>query len=124
MDKEVKEFCSKYNAYVQPSSRMMRRHRRTPFSMWKEDPEIFQNIPYEEIKCVEVHMPEDRFRALIEHDEWLYKSQMSGYIVGNEAVDIVEQHRREVRIRHENPAAKIAYEKYQMILAMVDSHYD
>jgi hypothetical protein len=37
---------------------------------------------------------------------------------------LVKQHQREVRIRHENPAAKIAYEKYQMILAMVDSHYD
>lgn len=123
MDKEVKEFCHKYDAFVQPSSRMMRRHKREMYDKWRDNSDIFQTIPYEDIKCVEVHMPEDRFRALIEHDEWLYKSQMSGYIKGNEAIDIVEQHRREVRIRHENPAAKIAYDKYQNILRLVDSHY-
>ena len=123
MDKEVKEFCHKYDAYVRESSRMHRRHKLSPFNAWKEDPEIFQTIPYVDIKCVEVHMPEDRFRALVEHDEWLYRAQMSNYIKGNDGVWIVEQHEREARIRHENPAVKLAYEKYQTMLRLVESNY-
>lgn len=125
MDKEVKEFCYKYNACVTDSSRMYRRTKRIDYKFWSEsDPEIFQQIPYEEIKCVEIHMPEDRFRALLEHDEWLYNSRMSNHMVGGEAIQIVKQHERETRIRHENPSVKIAWEKYQTMLSLVSSHYD
>ncbi len=125
MDKEVKEFCYKYNACVTDSSRMYRRTKRIDYKFWSEsDPEIFQQIPYEEIKCVEIHMPEDRFRALVEHDEWLYNSRMSSHMVGGEAIQIVKQHDRETRIRHANPSVQLAYEKYQMMLNLVDSHYD
>ena len=123
MIRDVKEFCKKYEAYVTESSRMQNRVKRASFAEWN-DPEIYQNIPYQTVNCVEVHMPEDRFRALLEHDEWLYNARMSNYIRGNEAVWIVEQHERETRIRHENPSVRIAYEKYQTLLRMVDSHYD
>lgn len=125
MDKEVKEFCSKYDAYVQDSHRMHRRSKRMPFQLWSEsDPEIFQQIPYEQVRCVEIHMPEDRFRALVEHDEWLYNSRMSNHMVGGEAIQLVKQHERETRIRHANPSVQLAYEKYRMMLNLVDSHYD
>ena len=122
MDKELKEFCHKYDAYVRESSRMHNRVKRASFAVWN-DPEIYNEVPYEAVRCVEVHMPEDRFRALVEHDEWLYKAQMRNYIVGNEASDIVEQHERECRIRHENPSIRLAYEKYQTMLALVESNY-
>ena len=123
--KEANDFCRKYDAYIQDSNRMHRRSKRMPFQMWSEsDPEIFQQIPYEQVRCVEIHMPEDRFRALLEHDDWLHTAQMSNYIKGNEAVWIVEQHERETRIRHANPSVQLAYEKYQMMLNLVDSHYD
>ena len=122
MDKELKEFCHKYDAYVRESSRMHNRVKRASFAVWN-DPEIYNEIPYEAVRCVEVHMPEDRFRALLEHDEWLHKAQMSNYIVGNEAADIVEQHERECRIRHENPGVRLAYEKYQTMLALAESNY-
>jgi uncharacterized protein YoaH (UPF0181 family) len=104
---------------------MHRRAKRMPFKMWSEsDPDFFQQFPYEEIRCVEIHMPEDRFRALVEHDEWLYNSRMSNRMVGGEAIQIVKQHDRETRIRHANPSVQLAYEKYQMMLNLVDSHYD
>jgi hypothetical protein len=123
--KEANDFCRKYDAYVQDSNRMHRRSKRMPFQIWSEsDPEIFQQIPYEQVKCVEIHMPEDRFRALLEHDDWLHTAHMSNYIKGNEAVWIVEQHERETRIRHANPSVQLAYEKYQMMLNLVDSYYD
>ena len=124
--KEAKDFCRKYDAYVQDSGRMHRRSKRIDYKMWSEsDPEMFfQSIPYEEVRCVEIHMPEDRFRALLEHDEWLYNSRMSNYTVGGEAIQIVKQNERETRIRHANPSVQIAYEKYQTLLRLVDSHYD
>jgi|AntAceMinimDraft_6_1070360.scaffolds.fasta_scaffold46400_3 hypothetical protein len=122
--KEVDKFCQKYDAYVRESSRMHRRLKPVSYAVCSDsDPEIFETMPITEVKCVEVHMPEDRFRALLEHDKWLYDARTSNYIIGNEAVYIVEQHDRETRIRHENPAAKIAYDKYQNILRLVDSHY-
>lgn len=125
MNKEVNEFSYKYDAYVRESSRMHRRARRMDYKMWSEsDPSMYQNIPYEDVKCVEIHMPEDRFRALLEHDEWLYNSRMSNYQVGGEAIQIVKQYERETRIRHSNPSVKLAWEKYQTMLSLVDSHYD
>lgn len=123
MDEEVKEFCHKYDAYVRESSRMHNRVKRASFAVWN-DPEMYQEIPYEAVRCVEVHMPEDRFRALVEHDEWLHRARMDNYIKGDEAIDIVKQHEREARIRHENPSVKLAYEKYQTMLRLVDSYYD
>ena len=125
MNKELNEFSRKYDAVVGPSSRMYRRSRRIDYKLWSEsDPSIYQAIPYEEIKCVEIHMPEDRFHALLEHDEWLYNSKMSNYQIGGEAIQIVKQHERETRIRHTNPSVRIAWEKYQTLLRLVDSHYD
>jgi hypothetical protein len=123
--KEANDFCRKYDAYVQDSSRMYRRSKRIDYKFWSEgDPEVFQQFPYEEIKCVEIHMPEDRFRALLEHDEWLYNSRISNHMVGGEAIQIVKQYERETRIRHANPSVQLAYEKYQTLLTLVDSHYD
>jgi hypothetical protein len=64
--KEANDFCRKYDAYVANSGRMHRRAKRMPFQMWSEsDPDVFQQFPYEEVRCVEIHMPEDRFRALL-----------------------------------------------------------
>jgi hypothetical protein len=131
--KEAKDFCRKYDAYVQDSSRMHRRAKRVDYKIWSESDadsfqEMFQTIPYQEVKCVEIHMPEDRFRALLEHDEWLETAgRQRGYQFANDiqrASHLVEQHNRETRIRHSNPAVQLAYEKYQMMLNLVDSHYD
>ena len=122
---DIKEFCHKYDAYVQESKRMHRRSRRIDYKMWSEsDPDIYQAIPYDEVKCVEIHMPEDRFRALLEHDEWLHQKRQQTYYRNDEAVQIVKQHERETRIRHSNPSVKLAWEKYQSMLSLVDSHYD
>lgn len=127
--KELKDFCQQYDALVGPSSRMHRRVKRMDYKMWSEsDPNIFQSIPYEDIKCVEIHMPEDRFRALLEHDEWVSKAGLQDNNFFNNNVSRVAQmvveHERECRIRQENPAVKKAYEKYLMLLHTVSSHYD
>jgi hypothetical protein len=128
--KEAKEFCYKYDAYVQDSGRMHRRSKRIDYKMWSEsDPEMFfQSIPYEEVRCVEIHMPEDRFRALLEHDDWVEKAglQDNRHFANNvsRVSQMVVDHDRECRIRNANPSVQIAYEKYQTLLRLVDSHYD
>jgi predicted nucleotide-binding protein (sugar kinase/HSP70/actin superfamily) len=125
LSKELYEFNRKYNAVVGPSSRSYHRSPPISFNIWDEsNPRIYQSMHYEEIKCVEIHMPEDRFHALLEHDEWLYNSRMSNHMVGGEAIQIVKQHERETRIRHSNPSVQLAWEKYQTMLTLVDSHYD
>lgn len=126
MNDEIKEFCYKYNAYVCESSRMHKRLKRASFAAWN-DPEIYNEIPYEAVKCVEVHMPEDRFRALVEHDEWLYRARYNSFSHTDKTsatVEIAKQYEKECRIRHENPAVQAAYEKYQNLLGLVDSYYE
>lgn len=126
--KEIKEFCHKYDAYVRDSSRMHRRAKRIDYKMWSDsDTDFFQTIPYEEVKCVEIHMPEDRFRALLEHEDWVEQAGRKDHYFNSDiqrASALVAQHDRETRIRHANPAVRAAYEKYQTLLKLVDSHYD
>jgi hypothetical protein len=122
MDKETQEFCHKYDAHVGPSTRMHRRVRRTTVQMWSEsDPEIFHTLPAEDVDCVEIHMPADRFRALMEHDHWLEREQRRGDgFIGNGAVRIVREYERECRIRHQHPGVQAAWEQYQIMLRLVD----
>ena len=123
MDKEVKNFCHKYDAYVTESHRMHRRVKRMAPQMWSEsDPELFQTIPYEDVKCVEVHMPEDRFRALVEHDHWLEVEQRrggAGGYFGEIATNIVRNYEEETRLQHQHPGVMDAWQQYQTMLQLV-----
>lgn len=128
MKREVDEFSRKYDAYVVPSSRMHRRVKRLDYKLWSEsNADMFQTIPYEQVKCVEIHMPEDRFRALLEHDRWLETAGRPSEHINNNVARVsvmIREHERESRIRHENDSVRAAYEKYQTLLRLVDSYYD
>lgn len=119
MNKEIHEFCYKYEAYVKPSTQMHRRVRQITAKSWNYDNfnQIYE-VPYEQVPCVEIHMPEDRFRALLEHDEWLYKSVQNG-IRSNEAHYIIQQHDLETRLRQQHPGLKDLYDQYQTMLKLV-----
>ena len=120
MKTETDNFCQKYDAYVQPSSRMHR--RQTRFTNWQDyvDVEVFKSLPVETVICVEVHMPEDRFRALLENDIWVTDVIDKGYRDHNRdfAKHLVDQHQQEVILREQYPALMIAWEKYQTVLRM------
>jgi hypothetical protein len=127
--KFVEEFCRKYEAQVGPSAQPWRRTKPVPFSVFEEQGmAAFEQIQYQDIPMVNITMPEDRFRALMEHDDWLanvglHENQLFRNIfmrVSNMVVD----HERECRIRQENPAVRSAYEKYQTLLRLVHNHYD
>ena len=123
MTEEFDEFCQKYDAYVRESSRMHRRRKRMDYKIWSEsDPEIFQPIPYRDIRCVEIHMPEDRFRALLENKKWLDEFEERNRGCGppiRYAQNLIDQHEEEVRIRNEHPGVMDAWQKYQTMLQLV-----
>lgn len=126
MDKETQEFCYKYDAQVGPSTRMHRRVRRTTIQDWATidtGTAIRDTIgDYYDQPCVEIHMPADRFRALMEHDHWLEREQRRGDgFIGTNVVRMAREHERECRLRQQHPALQKAWEQYQIMLRMVDS---
>jgi hypothetical protein len=122
MSKEIEEFCRKYDARVGPSSQPWRRSKPVPFPVFEEQGMgAFENIQYQNIPMVEITMPEDRFRALMEHDHWLEREfRRNDGIVGNGAVRLVREYERECRIRNEYPGVQAAWEQYQIMLRLVD----
>lgn len=118
MKKEVEEFCKKYDAQVGPSGQRRRRHRLMTMQEWEADP--FEPMPTWDVAMVEIHMPEDRFRALMEHDHWLEREFRQGdQYIDSGAVRIVREYERECRIRHEHPSVRAAWEQYQIMLRLV-----
>lgn len=120
MNDKVDDFVRKYDAVVEPSHRRFRRASYSDVTSVGLPSDVFDNIDYGDVACVNIQMPEDRFRALLEHDDWL-KRRYAGGRPG--IIDLVQEHERECRARHENPAVKKAYENYQMLLRMVESNY-
>ena len=123
MKKEVEEFCKKYDAQVGASSRMHSRAARFTNRQDCVDPDALKVMAVMNVvPCVEIHMPEDRFRALMEHDHWLEREfRRNDGIVGNGAVRLVREYERECRIRNEHPGVQAAWEQYQIMLRMADT---
>ena len=128
MDKELIEFCHRYDAQVHPSIRIVRRHKRVMYDEWlmyderRDNADIFQTIPYEDIKCVEVHIPEDQFRALIENKHWLdeFEDYNRAHRPQIHSVQkIIAQHEDETRLRHQHPGVMDAWQQYQTMLQLV-----
>ena len=125
MTDEVEHFKKKYRAHVQPGHRRYAVPKRMSMDSLTPNYEPFdRDFEYE--SSVQIDMPERDFKTLIGMEAY-FESQLkdrdwenfSGY-----AKSIVSHYERELRIRNTNPAAIIAYEKYQVLLAMIDSHYD
>jgi hypothetical protein len=121
MRDELENFKKKYRAHVQEGR--IRYTIPKPFKEWND---TNFDEPFEVDNGVQIDMSQRDFEQLIgmekywvEQLSWQNINQYSGH-----PKSIVEKHERELRIRNKNPAAKIAYEKYQTLLRMVDSYYD
>lgn len=121
---DLEHFKNKYRAHIQDGHRryaVPKRVSMDPLSPMHEPFDL--NFEYE--PSVQIDMPRRDFEQLIGMEAY-FESQLrdrdwenfSGY-----AKSIVDKHEKELRIRNNNPAAKLAYEKYQMLLYMVNSHY-
>ena len=125
MTDELENFKRKYRAHVQPGHRRYAVPKRMSMDSLTPNYEPF-DLDFEYESGVQIDMPKRDFEHLIgmekyweEQLNWRDTNHYAGY-----AKSIVDGHEREMRIRNNNPAAKIAYEKYQTLLAMIDSHYD
>jgi hypothetical protein len=121
--KFVDEFCHKYQAEARPSARRWNRAKPVPYSVFEsQGMNAFETREYETIPMVEITMPEDRFRALLEHDHWLANAGLhdNGHFTNNvmRVANMVVEHERECRIRQENPAVQKAWEQYQIMLGL------
>jgi hypothetical protein len=122
MSEELENFKSKYRAHVQPGTRRYAVPKRLSVTMTDEPWDL--NFEYE--NSVQIDMSKRDFETLIGMEAY-FKSMLEDRDFHNYrgfANQLVEQHERELRIRNENPAVKLAYEKYQTVLRMVDSYYD
>jgi hypothetical protein len=124
-DNELENFKQKYRAHVQPGHRRYAVPKRMSIDPLSPDKDMPWDLDFEYESSVQIDMSKRDFETLIGMEAY-FESQLrdrdwenfSGY-----AKSIVDKYEREVRIRNNNPAAKLAYEKYQTLLAMVDSYY-
>lgn len=127
MSRSLREFCYKYDAVVGPGTRAHRRVKRVGYDEWRTNPDVFSQIEYQDQPMVEVHMPEDRFRALLEHDDWLDSAATSippwqsgsGRHALDRAMRLVDQHEQETLLRMQHPGLQDLYEKYQVMLKLL-----
>jgi hypothetical protein len=120
----IEEFCRKYEARVGPSSQPWRRAKPVPYDVWREDPDVFKTVEHQDVPMVEITMPEDCFRALMEHDHWLANAGLhhNNHFQNNvmRVSNMIVDHERECRLRSEHVALQKAWEQYQIMLRMVD----
>jgi hypothetical protein len=127
MNEKINQFAYKYQAVCKPSSQYHRRVQPVPVK-FGEDPAdvLYQELPYQMVPMVEIHLPEDRFRALIEHDAFLdnhnhdrLRNSTTGshvYYDMMRAKSIIEEHEKECLIRNQNPSVRAAYDQYLTVL--------
>ena len=123
MSEEVDKFIQKYRARIQRGQRRYTVPKRLGIEPLDLSEPFDLNFEYE--YGVQIDMSKHDFETLIEMEAYFEKQlrdrdweNFSGY-----AKSIVDQYEREVRIRNANPAAKLAYEKYQTMMSLVDTKY-
>ena len=110
------KFCHRYQAQVGKSSRVWRRSRLSSYDVFAKDLQISPTIKYEDVPMVDISMPEDRFRALLEHDDWIKRAGLDGNYTRVE--NMIVEHEQECCLRAEHPTLQSAWEQYQVLLKM------
>jgi len=113
---QVSAFCKKYQATAELSKHKLYA-KRIPinYQKWINDGEP---IPFtQEIErepTVEINIPQDKFRDLIESDRWVGQMEAETRYYKERYLQEVEDD----KIRHRNPTVKKAWEQYQMLLEL------
>lgn len=117
MNKKISDFCYKYDATVKPSRQRHWRAQRVNYADWSTNPSAMAaGQDYQNVPMLEITMPEDRFRALLEYNEWIEKTRI------NDEMDrrfFAHQQEEEIRLRKQHPGLEELYEKYQTMLKLV-----
>ena len=113
---EVNIFLKKYQAEAGLSkNKVYARRKPIRYQDWlSEDAGIPFHQEIEREPLVEIYMPQDQFRDLVERDRWY--GQLEG-----EPRYYKERYMQEVeddKVRHRNPAVKKAWDQYKMLLEL------
>lgn len=123
MSKETEKFIQKYRAHIQEG----RRRYSVPKRLSIEPIDLSEpfDLDFEYEYGVQIDMSKRDFETLVEmeayFDQQLRDRDWENF--SEYARSIVEHYEREARIRNGNPAAKLAYEKYQTLMRLVDTGY-
>lgn len=122
LDNKIQTFRRRYSAEISPSSR--RFHRSVPVRDFFEE-DYYNSLPMESIPGVQIEMPEDRFRTLIDMEDTLNKWDSESRLMGSKYIDYIthlyEKEFRDSVLREQHPALKKAYEHYMIMLAMASA---
>lgn len=100
-DEQLRRFCEMFEAYPTTSDKKF--YKRTMVS-WSEynDPNVSYHT--ETVNAIAIHIPEHKVGDFLE-------------------VAVDEQKYKEMQIRDNVPAVKLAYERYQLLLKMCGGDY-
>src|SRR6056297_2530405 len=117
-------FKKRYQAVVKQSPYRISKIKDHDYNYnWVDHLSLDDKLEFEYEQMIAVHLPQNRFRELVETEERFYKRLNENQILGGTASAIVRQAERELHIRNDNPAVKAAYEKYLHLLGLVESAY-
>jgi hypothetical protein len=121
-DKDIDEFLYKYEARATLSNKYYRRHRSVKFDYKYIDSAMEQmaTLPFEEEPYVEVLIPQDRFRHLVEMEQFAKTVDVERQWAKQQ----FERERKESWIRQKNEAVATAWNRYQTLLNLVRHDYD
>lgn len=124
MEKEIDRFCRNYEAEVKADPRPHMRYPKTNYWEFPNRADVMK-ISYETytVPRIQISMPEDRFRVLLEMEERIDKMMDDSKYERDWILTMMEKERKESIIRQTNPAVKKAYENYSLLLNMVKDHY-
>lgn len=124
MIEEIEKFKQKYRAHIQQGNRRY----TVPKCLSIESVDLSKpfDLDFEYEYGVQIDMSNRDFETLVEMLAY-FEQQLRDRDWENfrrYAKSIVDRFEREARIRNANPAAKLAYEKYQNIIRLVDTEYN
>lgn len=109
----AEKFTRQFDAYV-TDSKEYRQHVRSMPRWSAESIESIYNIEFKTEPLVAVHLPKEQFHRLVDHlsriDELTHRQV--------DAINLLDQQRKDQRVRDENPAVQKAWTNYKTLLEL------
>lgn len=120
LDKKIQQFCHRYDARVTPDRSSWRRAIRSLSTVPISDNDsVHSEIHCQEQPMVRITLPQDRFQALVEHEQRVTDLVRPVGSYYSNIPQLVKQMEQECILRHSHPGLQAAWEQYQMLLRLV-----
>ena len=117
----AEEFYKQFDMHVMPSRRKLRRipnmwYKTNAWNYTVSDSAAYQyqTMPIEEVDCVDILMPEDRLKHII---EYINDCELQIERSGSDR-RLMARYEQDRNVRLNNPAVEKAYQKYVMLLEL------